>query len=105
VTKKRHPRPAVKFLEVDAAYVAEGRLRVYLREPPDAVPRGVMLMHNFPPGEVGRPLADGSFRAWLEPTDRKRCVRCRCGWAARSGPHYRARKTTGKSRSALRRDL
>jgi len=64
--------------------------REYLRELPDAVPKGKVLVHNRekPSKRLGR---HGGFMVWL--TVRHHGVYlCNCGWAQHLGDHYISKK-------------
>jgi hypothetical protein len=61
---------------------------VYLSKLPDALPAGVVLVHNSV--RPTRRLGMRGFRAWLQApgTARLRLAPCNCGWAAELGQHY-----------------
>jgi hypothetical protein len=69
----------------------------YVRYVPKTIPRGLRLVHNFPPGDPDRPLGAGGFRAFWKRADdakAKGYFLCRCGWA----PHLKRHYTTHRDR-------
>jgi hypothetical protein len=62
----------------------------YLTELPEALPPGLMLVHNhFRPARLG----SRGFRAWLQEPGNN-LLGCDCGWAPELGQHYTVRHWT-----------
>lgn len=66
----------------------------YLSNVPTTVPAGRIVVHNHvrPPGYPEIRLGFQGFRAWTEPAETPKRVRCECGWAPHLDEHYRVEK-------------
>jgi hypothetical protein len=64
---------------------SENVKRYLSRTPRKEYPKGVRLVHNFPPGPPDDPGADraigfGGFRIWVTDEEESGGSRCYCGW-------------------------
>jgi hypothetical protein len=70
---------------------------VYLHKTPEVVPKGMVLVHNFPPTrQQQRHVGLNGWRIWLSAHDPEHCERCYCSW--------RPEHWSTKGRAKARRD-
>lgn len=81
----------------------------YLTGIPKKIPEGLVVVHNFRPGDPQRPPRRGGFRIFFARfvDDAERGPPCDCGWSWRGGiEHYEVpvrRKAREKARGKAKR--
>jgi len=74
----------------------------YVSKIPETLPPGEILVHNSirPAANEEETLGLNGFRAWIEPYDSKKHIRCRCRFAGLNcygHPHYRRVRKAAKA--------